>query len=197
MFRIRRIYDTNVPINQKAVAKVQQIIREQFPLVHPSEIDKLPEMLKNPLKYKFRSILFIADDMKGVISGFALLMHAPDLDFGFLDYISTAKHLTGKGVGGALYARIREEAVSLKVKGLFFECLPDDPVLCKDPDVLKQNIARLRFYEKYGARPIINTKYATPVKAGDTNPPYLVVDTLGTDKEFNRDELRQMVRAIL
>jgi acetoin utilization deacetylase AcuC-like enzyme/GNAT superfamily N-acetyltransferase len=197
MFRIRRIYDTNIPINQKAVTQVQQIIREQFPLVHHSEIDKLPEMLKNPLKYKFRSILFIADDMKGVISGFALLMHAPDLDFGYLDYISTAKNLTGKGVGGALYARIREEAVSLKVKGLFFECLPDDPVLAKDPVVLKQNIARLKFYEKYGARPIINTKYATPVKEGDTNPPYLVVDTLSADKEFNRDEMRQIVRAIL
>jgi hypothetical protein len=55
--------------------------------------------------------------------------------------------------GGALYDRVRSEALSLGVKGLFYECLPDDPALCRDPAILKQNRARLRFYERYGARP--------------------------------------------
>ncbi|MBN2323242.1 MAG: histone deacetylase family protein [Spirochaetes bacterium] len=197
MFRIRRIYDTNNPINRKAVTLVQQILRDQFPDVHPSDVDKLPELLRNPLKYQFRSILFVADNAKGDVSGFALLLHAPDLDFCYLDYISTAKHLTGRGVGGALYERLRNEAALLKAKGLFFECLPDDPRLCKDPAVLKQNRARLKFYERYGARPMINTKYETPVSEGDDNPPYLVVDTLGKERKFRKGEMRGIVRAIL
>ncbi|MCG2713118.1 MAG: histone deacetylase family protein [Candidatus Omnitrophica bacterium] len=197
MFRIRRIYDTNNPINQAAVMRVQQILREQFILIHSSEIDKLPDMLKNPLKYRFRSILFVADNIKGEINGFALLLHAPDLDFSYLDYISTAKNFTGRGIGGALYQRVREEAFLLQSKGVFCECLPDDPLLCKDTLVLKQNTARLRFYEKYGARPIINTKYETPVKEGGDNPPYLVVDTFGKERKFKKDEMRQIVEAIL
>ena len=85
----------------------------------------------------------------------------------------------------------------LKSKGLFFECLPDDPKLCKDPVILKQNKSRLKFYERYGARPIINTKYEMPVKEGDDNPPYLVVDTLSENRFFSKDEMRKIVRAIL
>jgi acetoin utilization deacetylase AcuC-like enzyme/GNAT superfamily N-acetyltransferase len=197
MFRIRRIYDPNIPINNTVITQVQQILREQFEFIHTDDIDKLPDLLKNSFKYRFRSILFVADNIKGAISGFTLLLHAPDLAFCYLDYISTAKHLTGRGVGGALYQRVREEVAMLKSKGLFLECLPDDPLLCKDPLVLKQNTNRLKFYEKYGARPIIHTKYETPVQEGDDNPPYLVVDTLGKERHFKKDEMRQIVKAIL
>jgi len=197
MFRIRRIYDTNNPINKKAVIQAQQILRDQFALINPDEIDKLPDILKNPLKYRFHSILFVADNIKGIINGFALLQHAPDLDICYLDYISAAKQFTGRGIGGALYERVREETAILKSKGLFFECLPDDPQLCRDPQVLKQNRQRLKFYEKFGARPLINTLYETPVKAGDDNPPYLVVDTLGKEIRFRRDEMRIIVKSIL
>ncbi|OGV50900.1 MAG: histone deacetylase [Lentisphaerae bacterium GWF2_52_8] len=197
MFRIRRIYDSNIPINKRAIALVQQILREQFVLIRPADIDKLPDLLKNPLKYQFRSILFVAENIKGEISGFALLLHAPDLAFSYLDYLSTAKHFTGRGVGGALYERVREEVLMLKSKGLFFECLPDDPLLCKSPLVLRQNAQRLKFYEKYGARPIINTKYETPVKEGGDNAPYLVVDNLGTERSFKKSRMRQIVKAIL
>lgn len=197
MFRIRRIYDMNNPTNEMALAQVQQIFREQFPTINVKEIDSLPEQLRNPLKYQFRSILFIADNEKGIVNGFALLTHAPDLNFCFLDYLSTAKNVTGRGVGGALYERVREEAALLKVKGLFYECLPDDPQLCEDPAILKQNKARLRFYEKYGARPVINTKYETPIKEGDDNPPYIVIDTLGKERKIFKNEMRRIVKAIL
>lgn len=197
MFRIRRIYDINSPANKNAVVKAQQILREQFSLLHSDDINKLPEMITNPLKYQFKSILFVADDLKGNISGFAMLLYAPDLDFCFLDFISTTKLLSGRGIGGAIYERIRFEASALKVKGLFFECLPDTTRLCKDPLILKQNKARLQFYEKYGARPIINTKYETPVKEGEDNPPYLIVDYLDTEKPLTKDSLRKIITAIL
>jgi acetoin utilization deacetylase AcuC-like enzyme/GNAT superfamily N-acetyltransferase len=197
MFRIRRVHDDITPANKEAIAQVQEILRTQFPLLSRRDIAKLPEQLRNPLKYRFRSILFVAEGAKGRIIGFALLYHEPILRFCYLDYISAAERRTGGGIGGALYERVREEALDLNSAGLFFECLPDDPDLSKDPLVRKQNAARLRFYERYGARPIINTKYETPLKPGDDNPPYLVYDGLGQDEGLSGDFARQIARAVL
>ena len=197
MFRVRRIYDDVLPVNREAIQQVQNILRTQFQLLSSEDIEKLPEQLRNPLKYRFRSILFIADDGKGHVKGFALMLHAPDLGFCYLDFISAEIKTMGRGIGSILYTRVRDEARSLKSIGLFFESLPDDPRLCRDPLVLKQNAARLRFYERYGARPIANTAYETPLKPGDDNPPYLVFDDLGQDTSLPRDRARTIVRAIL
>lgn len=197
MLRIRRIYDDILPIDKDGIAQVQQILLDQFPAITAEEVEKFPEKLRNPLKYRFRSILFVADDPRGQVKGFALLAHAPDLDFCYLDYISAAKKITGGGIGGALYERVRQEAAALKSAGLFFECWPDDPLLCRDPEVLKQNIARLRFYEKYGARPVINTLYEMPLDPADDNPPYLVYDNLGREKPLPGKQMQPIVRAIL
>ncbi len=197
MFRIRRVYDAVMPVNLDAILQVQHILRTQFPALSEKEISKLPEQLRNPLKYRFRTILFIAEDWRRNIKGFALLYYMPDHGFCYLDFISTTKEKMGRGVGGALYDRVREEASHQKVIGLFFECLPDDPQLCHDPEILKQNAARLSFYEKYGARPIINTAYESPLRPGDDCPPYLVYDDLGQDVKLNRDRARTIVQAIL
>jgi acetoin utilization deacetylase AcuC-like enzyme/GNAT superfamily N-acetyltransferase len=180
-----------------AIGRIQQILQDQFTFIRPKEIEKLPRLLANPQKYQFRPVLFVSDNIRGEISGFALLLHEPALGFCYLDYISAARNMTGRGVGGALYERVREEASMLGASGLFFECLPDDPRLCKDPAILKQNQRRLRFYERYGARPMIHTKYETPVDERDDNPPYLVVDTLGKDRRFSPQEMREIVRVIL
>ncbi len=196
MFRIRRVYDNVTPLNSEAINQVQEILRNQFPGLSPREIAKLPQQLRNPLKYRFRAILFIAEDSKG-IRGFALLFHEPILNFGYLDFISAAELETGKGIGSALYERVREEALFLKTIGLFLECLPDDPKLSRNPEIRKQNASRLRFYERYGARPIANTAYETPLEPGGDNPPYLVYDDLGQERPLGQDEARDLVRAIL
>jgi len=197
MFRIRRVYDDTTPTNKEAVTQAQQILRTQFPGLSRRDVAKLPKQLRNPLKYRFRSILFVAEDQKERVKGFALLFHEPVLHFCYLDYISTAERRMGRGIGGALYERVREEALSLNATGLFFECLPDSLKLSPDPEMRKQNAARLRFYERYGARPIINTAYETPLKPGDDNPPYLVYDNLGIDSVLGQDMARGVVRAIL
>jgi len=197
MFRIRRIYDTVLPANRLAIAQVQDILRSQFPELSKKDVKKLPEQLTNPLKYRFRSILSVAEGDKGEIKGFALLLHAPDLKFCYLEYISAAEKMTGRGIGGALYERLRAEARGLGVIGIFMECLPDDPALCRDSKILAQNKARLKFYERYGVRPIAGTAYETPVNEGDDNPPYLVFDDLGEEVVLAKTRIRKIVRAIL
>jgi acetoin utilization deacetylase AcuC-like enzyme len=177
--------------------QVQQILREQLPLLNRSDIEKIPDLMRNPLKHRFQYIIYVADDFKRVVKGFALLSYEPNLNFCFLDYISAARFITCGGIGGALYARIREEALSLNVVGIFLESLPDDPELCPDPRVLKENKSRLRFYEKFGAFPIVSTAYETPVRPGGDNPPYLVFDNLGQNRPLRKQEAKAAVRAIL
>jgi acetoin utilization deacetylase AcuC-like enzyme/GNAT superfamily N-acetyltransferase len=197
MFSIRRVYDDVIPLNREVIARVQEILRAQFPGLLEREILQLPDKLRNPVKYRLRSVLFVAEDQRDHLRGFALLQHAPDLRFAYLDYIATAVKKSGGGIGGALYDRVREEARAFDIVGLFFECLPDDPALCRDPHILKQNIARLRFYERYGARPITGTAYETPVKPGGDNPPFLVYDDLGRNVPLSLPVARPIVRAIL
>jgi acetoin utilization deacetylase AcuC-like enzyme len=197
MFRIWRVHDDVLPINREAIRQVQEILRAQFPLLPEQDILKIPDVLRNPLRYRFRSVLFVADDSRRRVDGFALINHDPSLNFCFLDYLATTRPKMGSGVGAALYERIREEALHLRSIGLFFECLPDDPKLCRNPEVLKQNMARLRFYERYGARPIVNTAYETPLKPEYDNPPYLVYDALGQSEPLGRNTARAIVRAIL
>ncbi|MEW6535605.1 MAG: histone deacetylase family protein [Candidatus Auribacterota bacterium] len=197
MFSIRRIYDDVLPVDRHALSQVQQILREQFPLVSSGDIEKIPMQLKDPLTFQYRVTLFVAEDLRGTVRGFALLLYFSDLNFCYLDYISAARLETGKGIGGILYERVREEALELGAVGLFMECLPDDPALCRDKKILKQNQARLVFYERFGVRPIANTKYETPLKPEDDNPPYLLFDDLGRQKPLQRNYARRIVRTIL
>jgi len=197
MFRIRQVHDDTTPANAGSVAQVQEILRRQFPGLEVQDVGKLPDMLRDPLKYRFRGVLLVGEDGQDRVRGFAFLLHAPDLSFSYLEYISAAPGATGGGIGGALYERVRQEARSLGSVGLFFECLPDDPHLSPDPEIRKQNASRLRFYERYGAFPIAGTAYETPVREGGTDPPYLVFDGLGRAEPLSRRLARPMVRAIL
>lgn len=198
MFHIRRIIDDSLPRNRHALEQIEELLRSRFTGVSQANITKIPDLLRNPFKYDFNSILYVAETpAAGKIKGFALLSHEPVIRFCFLDYLATDKETIGRGIGSALYERVREESVLLQSRGLFFECLPDDPALCRDPVILKQNRARLKFYETFAARPVANTAYETPLAPGEDNPPYLVFDGLGQAITLRRQYLRRVVRNIL
>ena len=124
MFTIRRIFDDILPANRTALDQVLALLRSRFPLLRPETVEAVPVALRNPLKYRFQSILYVAEGPQQKVLGFALLAHEPVLHFGYLDYLVSDTLLTGRGVGGALYQRVREEAALLDMIGLFFECLP-------------------------------------------------------------------------
>lgn len=197
MFRILRVFDTRLRADALRVAQVQAILREQFPEVAERKIAAIPDQLEDPLRHRLRYLLLVAEGARHEVRGFALLSHDAELRFAFLDYVSAARGLTGGGIGGALYERVRDEARAAGAAGLFFECLPDDPELCPDRDDRRQNAARLRFYERYGARPIVGTKYEEPMSEAYVGSPYLVFDALGADRNPGRQVVRPIVRAIL
>lgn len=198
MFRIRRIQDDTQPANQTAIREVQALLAELFPGISPEEVAAIPAKLQNPFAQRFRMIVFVAEEPHGHVLGFAILLHEPILKFCFLDFLANSPRVQGRGLGSALYEQVREEARSLDVGGLFFECLPDDPDRCSDPAIRKTNAQRLRFYERYGARPIIGTAYESPVSPTDTdNLPHLVYDSLDRGMPLAAAYARDVVRAIL
>jgi acetoin utilization deacetylase AcuC-like enzyme/GNAT superfamily N-acetyltransferase len=196
MLRIRKVADATTAANRSAIEAAQKIMREQFPGMPDADIAKMPSQLGNPLKHGFVSRLFVAENARDQTLGLALLLDAPDIGFSYLELISTAPGRMGGGIGAALYERVREEARALGTQ-LYFECLPDDPALSPNPEIRAGNAARLKFYERYGARPIANTAYETPVKSEAIDPPYLVLDPLGASDLPSRDKARKVVRAIL
>ncbi|MFO8085237.1 MAG: GNAT family N-acetyltransferase [Desulfobacterales bacterium] len=196
MLRIRRVYDDVLPINKEIIAQVKDILRSRFSNVSETEINSIGEKLRNPFKQRFRTLLLVAETMRGKVKGFAMVLVEPEIGFVFLDWIATIQDNTG-GLGEAIYDRVRQEAMSLKAKGIFFECLPDNEKDCPDKTLLKENQARLKFYERYGARPIVDTNYEMPVKPDDSCMPYLVYDGLKSQKPLRKVFLKKVVRAIL
>ena len=197
MIRIRQVYDTHSPRNVAAIAQVQQIMRRQVAKAPGDYVASLPDMLRDPLTVGFSAVLFVAEPPTGKVQGFALLLLATDLGFGFLEMIATAPGRTSSGFGGILYERVRDEAIRRKLDGLFFECLTDLPDNQASLDELKLNIARLRFYERFGARPVMNTIFEEPTPKSDEIPLFLMLDPLGKTQLPGRDRIRAVVRAIL
>jgi len=197
MLRIRQVADTTSPRNVTAIRHVQEIMLHQVSKTTAEYVASVPEMLADPLKFRFSAVLLVAEDAHDQAKGFALILHAPDLRFSFLEMIATAPGMTTGGIGGALYAQVRSEALARRDQGLFFECLTDNPAYAATPEALKQNINRLRFYERFGAYPIVNTAYEEPLDESDTAPLFLMYDRLGSATPLRRRPAREIVRAIL
>ena len=197
MFLIRKIHDTGSRANQDAITQIEHILREQFPLATEREIKKLPGQLADPLKYKFKTVVFVAEDAKGKVKGFALLLHLTDMRIAYLEFISVAPGKSSRGIGGILYERVREEVKQWNVEGIIFECLPDEAQLTDHPELLEQNKQRLRFYERYGARPILNSAFNSPIDPAYNILLFFVFDDLGQGKKPGRKHMQQIARAIL
>ena len=99
MFRIRKIVDDAAPANRAAIEQVQAILRDQFPGLPAGKTDKLAKQLHDPMRFRYRTVLFVAEDSRDRVRACAVLLYAPDLNFGFLDLISAAPGKTGGGMG--------------------------------------------------------------------------------------------------
>ncbi|TFG65233.1 MAG: GNAT family N-acetyltransferase [Spirochaetales bacterium] len=199
MIRIRRVYNTTFLRDRDIVAQVMELFRVTFPDVR-DYAESIPKHLDNPVRYQYKTVLLAALGPKNTVSGFALIIHFPLVNYSLLDFIVVDPEIKARGIGSALYEAVREYTAASGSKGLFLESLPDDSRLVKDPRLLKENQKRLKFYEHYGVFPITGTAYETPI---DEHPvPYLLYDPLpspakGAGKPLSAAELRKVVRTIL
>lgn len=195
MFRIGRISDLVTTAERRKMEEVQAIFRKAFRGV-VEYADRIPELLVAH-DSSFEFVVLTAENARDQVLGFALLHLYSDLKFAYLDYIAIEPGRRASGIGGALYEAVREYASRKGARGLFMDVPPDDPALVRDPAVLPQNAQRLRFYEQYGAFPIVGTSYETlPPGAAPYDPPHLVYDPLGNSAPLRRDEARRVVEAI-
>ena len=65
MFRIKKIYDSTSELDKKTIQQVQEIFLKQFPLAGNKDLIRMNEQLRDPMKYQYRSILFVAENQKG------------------------------------------------------------------------------------------------------------------------------------
>lgn len=194
MIRIRRIHRTLLPIEHERLGQVQDIFRENFAAVS-DYADKIPDLLNNPHKYGYTTVLLVSENGMRRITGFSLFILFPNIRSALLDFIAVSRSRQGGGTGGMLYEATREYLIQAGCLALFLESLPDDPHLVNNPEELKANQQRLRFYENFGVRPIEGTEYETPI--GPSSPPYLLFDGLDRGEPLRRSHCRAVMRTIL
>lgn len=194
---IRFVHITDAEGDVRRVAEVQRIFCDYFGAVYADYADRIPELLSRQAELGHRTILIGAEDARGRMRGFALALHYTDLNATLLDYIVIDPSARQRGIGGALYEALREYLGRLGSMGIYLEVRPDDPALEPDPARRKENRARIRFYERYGARVIQGTTYEATRPGRNEGEPYLMYDGLGETRRPSADETRGIVGAIL
>lgn len=196
MFDISKITNKKTAGNKKAIKKVQEIMKIQFPELGEGEINNLPYRIFGGPKMGFVYEIYIAKDQDEEIFGFIVYSYFPRYNFFFLDHLAVSPGLTGRGIGGNLYEFLRAKAKEKDSIGILYECLNDDPNQKIKKEILEQNMSRLKFYEKYGARPIINNVFHEKINEDDYST-LLVFDPLDVPPVFHRDMARKIVRKII
>jgi len=195
MIRIRAIHGTASLLSRDRMAQVRELFVGSFPRL-ADYADEIPSLLRDPMQHGYRTVLLIAEGAQGRVDAFALVMHFPDLEVVFLDFMATRPGVRGHGLGGALYEAVREFSRNCRARALFMEVQPDDPALTPDPAQLQAARKRIRFYERYGVRVVENPAYCVPVGDPPTTA-FLLFDGLGRPDPLSRREARAAVARIL
>ncbi len=178
-----------------ALEQCRAILLSQFPYMTNKDADELLDDASDQSNKPYRSIVIVAEGRDKQVQGVAIASHFLAKNFLFLDFIATSKQQISGGIGGALYERIREEAIALGALGVFFYCLTDKKEWTYSDAEYKQNIARLKFYEKYGARPLEGIDYH--LIRSDDSFFYLVFDGLGKQQQLSRQTGKNITLSVL
>ena len=197
MIRIRQVHDAASPQNRTALSAVLHIYQEAFSY-YPQYAARIAELLKFTSENDFEVVLLVAEGHKHRILGFALTFYFPRERFGYLDYLVSNPKRNARGYGAALYEATCEYLQHRKSKGLFMDVPPDDASLLAEKHRLPVNKRRLAFYERFGARPIINTLYEhSSNKSNQGYFTYLVYDDLDRGVGLRKRDLRIFLKRLL
>jgi acetoin utilization deacetylase AcuC-like enzyme/GNAT superfamily N-acetyltransferase len=195
MIRFVHLYDADH--EHRRMAEVQRIFRSYYGAAYGDYADQIPDLLRRQAELGHRTILITAEKAMGKMLAFALAFHYTDLNATLLDFIVVDPTVRQRGIGGALYEALREYLIRLGSSGLYFEVRPDSAELEPDPARRRENRARIRFYERYGARVITGTAYERKRPGREEGEPYILFDSLGAPRVPKSEEVRGMVRALL
>ena len=195
---IRFVHVFDADTEPRRMAEVQRIFRSYFGVYYGDYADRIPDLLRRQAELGQRTILITAENPQhGRVFAFALAFHYTDLNATLLDFIVVDPTARQRGIGGALYEALREYLVALGSRGLYLEVRPDAQELEPDAVRRRENRARIRFYERYGARVIQGTTYEAKRPERTEGEPYVMFDSLGGAREPSAAEVRGMMSAIL
>lgn len=194
--KIHRIFYSEANFSLYIQNQIRLLLQKQFPRLVQDEIDLIFNLFKNPTRMGFNPMIFVAEDSQNNIIGVVIVLHEYTLNCFYLDYIAVHPTRGGRGIGSALYQRVREEARTFNVVGIFFDAPTDNPDHFPDKKKLQQNRKRLKFYEEFGVYPIINDTYSIPVNK-KSEPTFLMFDGLGKKTKLSVEYLQAVVRVIL
>jgi len=196
MFRISHVIGAHRDYDRRCLDLIQVLFEKAFPDL-AEDPDYIPRKLVEQTARGYPCILLAAHGEGESILGFALADFFESIGYAYLDFIVTGAELRGRGLGGALYEALREDLIDRGAMGLFLEVPTDDPEQVPNAAHLKANKSRLKFYERYGARPILNTLYDQPIRPGKPPEPRLLYDPLESTDALDSDELKKAIRSIL
>ena len=196
MFRITHVLGAHREHDRRHIAEAHAMLAGAFP-DYADKTDYIARKLVDQTARGYPAVLLIAHGHENQVAGFALADYFEPLGYAYLDFIVTRTEQRGRGLGGALYEALREDLIARGARGLFFEVPTDDPAQVASAEDLKANKARLKFYERYGARPILGTLYDQPIRPGNPPEPRLLYDPLGNKDPLEPDELCRVIAAIL
>ena len=192
--RFVQVFDADT--EPRRMAEVQRIFRSYFGVYYGDYADRIPDLLRRQAELGQRTILITAENPQhGRVFAFALAFHYTDLNATLLDFIVVDPTVRQRGIGGALYEALREYLVALGSRGLYLEVRPDAQELEPDAVRRRENRARIRFYERYGARVIQGTTYEAKRPERTEGEPYVMFDSLGGAREPSAAEVRGMMSA--
>src|SRR5215207_8503082 len=195
---IRFVHVFDADLEPRRIAEVQRIFRSYFGAVYGDYAARIPDLLRRQGELGHRTIIITAEDpRRHQVMAFAIALHYPSINATLLDFIVVDPVVRQRGIGGALYEALREYLQRLGAAGLYLEVRPDAADLEPDAARRRENRARIRFYERYGARVIAGTTYEHRRAARPEGEPYLIFDSLGPPRQPGGDEVRAMMRTLL
>jgi len=195
---IRFVHVFDPDLEPRRIAEIQRIFRGYFGVAYGDYADRIPDLLRRQSELGHRTIIITAEDpRKRQVLAFALALHYVDINATLLDFIVVDPAVRQRGIGGALYEALREYLRRLHTTGLYLEVRPDVAELESDATRRRDNRARIRFYERYGARVISGTTYEQKRAGRTEGEPYLMFDSLGDARQPSGDEIRAIMGAIL
>ena len=195
MFRIVRVYDEILPAAQTTVDRAVAALRSR-PEVPKREAKLVREVARNPVRDGVHSILLIAQ-REQTVEGVAIFEHAPALKLARVALLVGSEPTLRGRVGAALYQRVREEAVALGARAVVLEEPSDEAAVHPNPQSREVAAARLRFFERFGARPLEADTYSLRLRRRGKPGSALVVDTLGAARRLSETWARGMVRFVV